>query len=84
MIKIGPTRAMPEELAAQKPMDYCDFCVRRGHEAFDDLGYRVHSLGDFITPVDADFARRFAAVFCRCPGCATWRRCAKPPPLSGN
>lgn len=60
MIKIGPTRAMPEELAVQKPMSYCDFCVRRGHEAFDDLGYTVHSLGDYITPVDAEFARRTA------------------------
>ena len=60
MIKIGPARAMPEDLAAQKPMPYCDFCVDRGHKAFDDLGYLVHSLGDYITPEDAEFARRTA------------------------
>ena len=60
MIKIGPTRAMPEDLASQKAMAYCDFCVDRGQRAFGDLGYAVRSLGDYITPVDAEFARRTA------------------------
>jgi hypothetical protein len=60
MIKIGPTRAMPEELAAQKPMSYCDFCVDRGEKMFGKLGYPVQSLGDYITPVDAEFAKRTA------------------------
>lgn len=60
MIKIGPTRAMPADLAAQKPMSYCDFCVSQGQKAFDALGYPVQSLGDYITPVDAEFARRTA------------------------
>ena len=60
MIKLGPSRAMPEELAAQKPMSYCDFCVDRGQKTFGDLGYLVHSLGDYITPADAEFARRTA------------------------
>ena len=60
MIKIGPTRAMPEELAEQKPMPYCDFCVDRGQKAFGALGYPVRSMGDYITPADAEFARRTA------------------------
>lgn len=60
MIKIGPTRAMPDELAAQKPMSYCDFCVGQGEKTFGKLGYPVQSLGDYITPVDAEFARRTA------------------------
>ncbi len=60
MIKIGPTRAVPEDLAAQKPMSYCDFCVTQGQKAFDPLGYPVQSLGDYATPADAEFARRTA------------------------
>ena len=60
MIKIGPSRAMPEDLASQKAMAYCDFCVGRGQQAFGDLGYTVRSLGDYVTPVDAEFAKRTA------------------------
>ena len=60
MIKIGPARAMPEDLAAKKPMSYCDFCVDRGEKTFGPLGYPVQSLGDYVTPVDAEFARRTA------------------------
>jgi hypothetical protein len=60
MIKIGPARAMPEDLAVQKPMSYCDFCVDRGQKAFGDLGYLVHSLGDHLTVADIEMARRTA------------------------
>ena len=57
MIKIGPARAMPEDLAEQKPMSYCDFCVDRGQKAFGPLGYPIQSMGDYLNPVDIEFAR---------------------------
>ena len=60
MIKIGPTRAMPEELAVKKPMSYCDFCVDRGKKAFEGLPNIVHNMGDSLTPADIEFARRTA------------------------
>ena len=58
MIKLGPTRAMPEDLAVKKPMEYCDFCVRRGERAFKGLETTIHSMGDYLTPADIEFAIR--------------------------
>ncbi len=60
MIKLGPTRALPEDLAIQKPMSYCDFCVDRGQKAFGELGYPVHGIGDYLTPTDVEMAKRTA------------------------
>ena len=60
MIKLGPTRAMPEDLAVKKPMEYCDFCVRRGERAFKGLETTIHSMGDYLSPADIAFAIRTA------------------------